>query len=90
MLEKQIPIMGICLGNQLMARAAGAETYKLKYGHRSHNQPVMEPVKKILRIYRTAGSLRVKLCREERFRFMTYPFVCPIVHIDKQRFPIFG
>ena len=35
------PIMGICLGNQLMARAAGAGTYKLKYGHRSHNQPVL-------------------------------------------------
>jgi carbamoyl-phosphate synthase small subunit len=35
------PIMGICLGNQLLARAAGAETYKLKYGHRSHNQPVL-------------------------------------------------
>ena len=36
------PCMGICLGNQLLARAAGAETYKLKYGHRSHNQPVRE------------------------------------------------
>ncbi|MDD4192130.1 MAG: glutamine-hydrolyzing carbamoyl-phosphate synthase small subunit [Mangrovibacterium sp.] len=35
------PIMGICLGNQLLARAAGAGTYKLKYGHRSHNQPVL-------------------------------------------------
>lgn len=35
------PCMGICLGNQLLARAAGAKTYKLKYGHRSHNQPVM-------------------------------------------------
>jgi carbamoyl-phosphate synthase small subunit len=34
------PCMGICLGNQLLARAAGANTYKLKYGHRSHNQPV--------------------------------------------------
>lgn len=44
-LDGNIPIMGICLGNQLMARAAGAETYKLKYGHRSHNQPVMEPGK---------------------------------------------
>jgi carbamoyl-phosphate synthase small subunit len=34
------PIFGICLGNQLMALASGADTYKLKYGHRSHNQPV--------------------------------------------------
>jgi carbamoyl-phosphate synthase small subunit len=35
------PIFGICLGNQLMALASGADTYKLKYGHRSHNQPVL-------------------------------------------------
>ena len=40
-LEKDIPIMGICLGNQLIALASGANTYKLKYGHRSHNQPVL-------------------------------------------------
>jgi carbamoyl-phosphate synthase small subunit len=36
------PIFGICLGNQLMALASGADTYKLKYGHRSHNQPVIQ------------------------------------------------
>jgi carbamoyl-phosphate synthase small subunit len=36
------PIFGICLGNQLMALASGADTYKLKYGHRSHNQPVIK------------------------------------------------
>ncbi|HLN20467.1 MAG TPA: glutamine-hydrolyzing carbamoyl-phosphate synthase small subunit [Bacteroidales bacterium] len=36
------PIFGICLGNQLMALASGADTYKLKYGHRSHNQPVLK------------------------------------------------
>jgi carbamoyl-phosphate synthase small subunit len=40
--QSDVPIFGICLGNQLMALAAGADTYKLKYGHRSHNQPVLE------------------------------------------------
>ena len=36
------PICGICMGNQLLAKAGGATIYKLKYGHRSHNQPVCE------------------------------------------------
>lgn len=40
-LQRDTPIYGICLGNQLLALAAGADTYKLKYGHRSHNQPVL-------------------------------------------------
>ena len=40
--EKEKPVFGICLGNQLMALASGADTYKLKYGHRSHNQPVIQ------------------------------------------------
>jgi len=40
--EGNKPITGICLGNQLMGLAAGADTYKLKYGHRSHNQPVIQ------------------------------------------------
>jgi len=39
-LEKNIPTFGICMGNQLLCVAGGAKTYKLKYGHRSHNQPV--------------------------------------------------
>ncbi len=38
--EENRPLMGICMGNQLLAKAAGATVYKLKYGHRSHNQPV--------------------------------------------------
>ncbi|MGN1212094.1 MAG: glutamine-hydrolyzing carbamoyl-phosphate synthase small subunit, partial [Candidatus Cryptobacteroides sp.] len=39
-MKKDKPIFGICMGNQLLCRAGGASTYKLKYGHRSHNQPV--------------------------------------------------
>lgn len=39
-MEGNKPICGICMGNQLLSKAGGASTYKLKYGHRSHNQPV--------------------------------------------------
>lgn len=39
-LEGNKPICGICMGNQLLAKAGGASIFKLKYGHRSHNQPV--------------------------------------------------
>jgi carbamoyl-phosphate synthase small subunit len=38
-LENKIPTLGICLGNQILALAGGGDTYKLKYGHRSQNQP---------------------------------------------------
>jgi carbamoyl-phosphate synthase small subunit len=40
--NEEIPIMGICLGNQILALALGGNTYKLKYGHRSQNQPVYD------------------------------------------------
>jgi carbamoyl-phosphate synthase small subunit len=41
-LETNLPIMGICLGNQILALATGAETYKLKFGHRGQNHPCID------------------------------------------------
>ena len=41
-LEKRIPFFGICFGNQLLGRALGFETYKLPFGHRGINQPVLD------------------------------------------------
>ena len=41
-MDNNMPILGICLGSQILALAAGADTYKLKYGHRGHNQPCNE------------------------------------------------
>jgi carbamoyl-phosphate synthase small subunit len=41
-MDKNRPILGICLGSQLLGLAAGARTYKLKYGHRGQNQPCSE------------------------------------------------
>lgn len=41
-LKLEKPVFGICLGSQIMALAAGAKTYRLKFGHRGHNQPCQE------------------------------------------------
>ncbi|WP_243843140.1 glutamine-hydrolyzing carbamoyl-phosphate synthase small subunit [Mumia sp. ZJ430] len=41
-LDDGTPFFGICFGNQMLGRALGLETYKLKYGHRGINQPVMD------------------------------------------------
>ncbi len=42
LLRRRVPILGICLGHQILALAAGATTYKMKFGHRSHNQPCVD------------------------------------------------
>ncbi|MCE7079693.1 glutamine-hydrolyzing carbamoyl-phosphate synthase small subunit [Streptomyces sp. ST2-7A] len=49
-LERRIPLFGICFGNQILGRALGFGTYKLKYGHRGINQPVQD---------RTTGKVEV-------------------------------
>jgi len=41
LLDSKVPVFGICLGHQIIALALGAKTFKLKYGHRGGNQPVM-------------------------------------------------
>jgi carbamoyl-phosphate synthase small subunit len=41
-LMRQVPVMGICLGHQLIGKACGAETFKLKFGHRGGNHPVRD------------------------------------------------
>jgi carbamoyl-phosphate synthase small subunit len=49
-LERRIPFFGICFGNQLLGRALGFDTYKLAFGHRGINQPIMD---------RTTGRVEV-------------------------------
>jgi carbamoyl-phosphate synthase small subunit len=49
-LDKKVPFFGICFGNQLLGRALGFDTYKLPFGHRGINQPVMD---------RTTGRVEV-------------------------------
>jgi carbamoyl-phosphate synthase small subunit len=49
-LDRRLPFFGICFGNQLFGRALGFDTYKLKYGHRGINQPVLD---------RTTGRVEV-------------------------------
>ena len=41
-LTEEVPVMGICLGNQILALALGGNTYKMKFGHRSQNQPALD------------------------------------------------
>jgi carbamoyl-phosphate synthase small subunit len=50
LLTREVPIFGICFGNQILGRALGLRTYKLKYGHRGINQPVLD---------RTTGKVEV-------------------------------
>ena len=68
--DTDIPIFAICLGHQLMALATGADTHKLKYGHRGGNHPVKDledrtclyflPEPRLCGRYRQSGSIRLQ------------------------------
>jgi carbamoyl-phosphate synthase small subunit len=59
-LKNNIPTFGICLGSQLLGLAAGADTYKLKFGHRGQNQPVQDT--QSLRCYLSSQNHGYALC----------------------------
>ena len=54
--ENPKPIYGICLGHQLIAEAAGAKTYKMRYGHRGQNQPCIDVTDPNKRVYITSQN----------------------------------
>lgn len=62
LLDGHRPILGICLGHQLLALAAGAKTKKMTYGHRSHNQPVIDLTSK--RGYMTSQNHGYVVCEQ--------------------------
>ncbi len=59
-MDMKKPVFGICFGNQIIALAAGAQTYKLKYGHRSQNQPCIDQETKKCLITSQNHSFAVK------------------------------
>lgn len=72
-LVEQYPLMGICLGHQLLALALGGRTYKLKFGHRGSNQPVLE---------RSTGRVTITTQNHGYAVDDTLPDVAEITHVN--------
>ncbi|NHJ23744.1 MAG: carbamoyl-phosphate synthase (glutamine-hydrolyzing) small subunit [Candidatus Lokiarchaeota archaeon] len=68
LIENSIPTMGICLGNQIIALAAGGTSYKLKYGHRGGNKTVINPETRQCYITSQNHGFCVKRFEEEGFK----------------------
>lgn len=64
-LSQRIPFFGICFGNQLLGRALGFDTYKLKYGHRGINQPVLDKATGRIEITAQNHGFAVEAPRDE-------------------------
>ena len=64
-LSQRIPFFGICFGNQLLGRALGFDTYKLKYGHRGINQPVLDKTTGRIEITAQNHGFAVEAPRDE-------------------------
>jgi Carbamoylphosphate synthase small subunit len=64
-LERKVPFFGICFGNQLLGRALGFDTYKLKYGHRGINQPVLDRLRGKVEITAQNHGFAVDAPRDE-------------------------
>ena len=72
LLRRKVPVFGICFGNQILGRALGLRTYKLKYGHRGINQPVLDRLTEKVEI--TAHNHGFALAPPESGEYFTTDF----------------
>ena len=69
--ETDIPIFAICLGHQLMALATGADTHKMKYGHRGGNHPVKDlKTGRVIFLPRITGTWWIRISWTRRWRYL--------------------
>ena len=67
LLGRRTPVFGICFGNQILGRALGLSTYKLKYGHRGINQPVLDKATGKVEVTAHNHGFAIEAPRDDRF-----------------------